>query len=561
MACQPFIPINTGVTAIRRLQSHSPPTLHSDARHSPSTPTSSFREAILIASERLERPLAKKRKAIESKPHNGRSKLKKNHTTNASPKPVIPVNNTFENEGELSDRRKRDHGQVDPDDRASSTYVSRKTIDRLDTFRFRLPQEAATQRYNSERPLAQEAPLMGDEPLADTALLDNNSRETQKLKENSHSQDPEQSLEATFPVDHDVIGQCRTRDKRQLFDNKNDSSSPSPFDIDDYDDGLLQDICAAAGDRRILHSSNSSDYGDNGNPFSDQDAPHKSSIADSDFGSDPFEYNDSGQKEEPHQYSFVFANSLCFSQQRSPQASSPSPRANVESTLPLSYQRPSKSASTKTTPPTLSACQPITPIPHTTHKPPENVPPPFLRTSFPKIVTPLSPIPNLTSASRILTCFRIAEYFRAISPSTPSSGLLIELYALVTYSVRVGGTQYFTFADLFFPHRPPHLQGTYMTWQGSELYEDDTRPFLGTVEEQGTLCRAIVRPDKSVRPHPVASTESTPLAKKFGVDDPSTSFGCGEGGGSSFMGAEVQVLNIWKADWEDVNYVRGIVSA
>jgi hypothetical protein len=184
----------------------------------------------------------------------------------------------------------------------------------------------------------------------------------------------------------------------------------------------------------------------------------------------------------------------------------------------------------------------------------------------------------VTRTTRILTCFRTAEYLRAISAtenahtttssSSSSSNLLIELYATVTSSTRTNDTQHFTFSDLFFPHRPPHLHGTWCgTWQGSDLFEDDTRTFLsaGKGKGRGKMCRAVVRAKEGGSGKVAAAVGSSSFGGG-GLEPESGGLGR-EGKGESvneILGqvlAEVEVLNVWEADWEDVEYVRGIVSA
>lgn len=99
------------------------------------------------------------------------------------------------------------------------------------------------------------------------------------------------------------------------------------------------------------------------------------------------------------------------------------------------------------------------------------------------------------------------------------------------------------------------------------MFEDDTRTFLsaGKAKGRGKMCRAVVR---------AKGGGSGKVAAMVG----SSAFGEGglepEGGGLGWEGkgesvhevlgqvlAEVEVLNVWEADWEDVEYVRGIVSA
>jgi hypothetical protein len=101
--------------------------------------------------------------------------------------------------------------------------------------------------------------------------------------------------------------------------------------------------------------------------------------------------------------------------------------------------------------------------------------------------------------------------------------MIIELYARVTASWREpkpGRKQHFRFADLYHDN-PPHLGGTYELWQQSRLWETDSRAFL---ERQvgGTMCRVI--------------------AKMKRVE----------------MSWRLEVLSIWEAAWDDVEFAAGI---
>lgn len=61
-------------------------------------------------------------------------------------------------------------------------------------------------------------------------------------------------------------------------------------------------------------------------------------------------------------------------------------------------------------------------------------------------------------------------------------------------------------------------------------------------------------------PH-TATVGSSPLAKGFAAEGGNPGHGGGQAGQISPLGAEVEVLNIWEAAWEDVEYVRRIVGA
>jgi hypothetical protein len=185
---------------------------------------------------------------------------------------------------------------------------------------------------------------------------------------------------------------------------------------------------------------------------------------------------------------------------------------------------------------------------------PNKIPPvrmsPFLRSSFPKPVPSPSILPSLVPQRRIPTLFRIAEVHRllaTLSPRVPPQR--IELYATVVSSRRDfhTKTQEFTFADLFFPHRPPYLCGTYTAWKLGELFEEDSAPFLENVGGC-KLCRAIVQVKRNGN---ARQGRSSPIPLPGGS----------QGGGREADALDSEVLNIWEATWEDVEYVKRIVGA
>lgn len=169
--------------------------------------------------------------------------------------------------------------------------------------------------------------------------------------------------------------------------------------------------------------------------------------------------------------------------------------------------------------------------------------PPFLRPPGVALVISPNMIPDLYPARRVATCFRLAEMLREISSPSPPSA--IELFATVKASARNGdGTsQSFTFADLFFPQRPPYAHGIYAKCAESELFDDDSRPFLKAGQGgKVILARAIVRPKSK-------SGKQLLLSQENG-------FRAGE---ESSVGVEVEVLSIYVCPWEDIEYTRGIV--
>ena len=176
---------------------------------------------------------------------------------------------------------------------------------------------------------------------------------------------------------------------------------------------------------------------------------------------------------------------------------------------------------------------------------------PFLRSSLPQPAPLQSLIPSLIPHRRIPTLFRIAEVHRLLATLPPAAPpQRIELYATVTSSHRCLDTkiQEFAFADLFFPHRPPYLRGTYTAWQLRQLFDADSAPFLKP-PNSGKLCRAIVQVTKNSTTGNAKQTGSSPLQGSSGS----------QGGVKEGAALEVEVLNIWEATWEDVEYVKGIV--
>ena len=178
---------------------------------------------------------------------------------------------------------------------------------------------------------------------------------------------------------------------------------------------------------------------------------------------------------------------------------------------------------------------------------------PFLRSSLPQPVPLQSLIPSLIPHRRIPTLFRIAEIHRLLATLPPEAPpQRIELYATVTSSHRCFDMkiQEFAFADLFFPHRPPYLRGTYTAWQLCQLFDTDSAPFLEP-RNGSKLCRAIVQVTKNSTTGNARQTGSSPLRGSSGS----------QGGVKEGAALEAEVLNIWEAMWEDVEYVKGIVGA
>ena len=180
-------------------------------------------------------------------------------------------------------------------------------------------------------------------------------------------------------------------------------------------------------------------------------------------------------------------------------------------------------------------------------------PSPFLRSNLPQPVPTEAIIPSLVPHRRIPTLFRIAEVYRLLATFSPTfPPQRIELYATIVSSQRGYHTeaQEFTFADLFFPYRPPYLRGTYSDWHLCELFDEDSAPFLDAAE-RNKLCRAIVRISKKSQNRNSRSRGSSWL------NGPRS----GQGVEHEIDTLEVDILSIWEATWEDVEYVKGIVIA
>jgi hypothetical protein len=178
---------------------------------------------------------------------------------------------------------------------------------------------------------------------------------------------------------------------------------------------------------------------------------------------------------------------------------------------------------------------------------------PFVRSSLPQLTPPQSILPSLIPHRRIPTLFRIAEVHRLLASLPPGAPpQRIELYATVVSSRRDfhKKTQEFTFADLFFPQRPPYLSGTYIAWTICDLFDEDSAPFLDPASGR-KLCRTIVQASKKSWNGNARQVGSSPLNMQGGS----------RGGGKEADVLEVEVLNVWEATWDDVKYVKGIVGA
>lgn len=152
---------------------------------------------------------------------------------------------------------------------------------------------------------------------------------------------------------------------------------------------------------------------------------------------------------------------------------------------------------------------------------------PVVRTPFPRPILDRSPLFGASSGTMLRTCFRIGEALKEGSASARSNNnVIVELYARVTSSHREGRKQHFVLHDLYHD-RPPYLEGICQLWNQSKLWELDTRSFLTAGKQsEGVMCRAIAR-----------------MKRREGAD------------GKGWL---LEVLSIWQASWEDIDFIAGI---
>lgn len=170
-------------------------------------------------------------------------------------------------------------------------------------------------------------------------------------------------------------------------------------------------------------------------------------------------------------------------------------------------------------------------VPHLISFTSAGTPIPFIRPQFPTPIRDRSPIAGLIPGTVLRTCFRIGEALNAASHAsrTNATTAIIELYARVVCSFRPkadkeGGKQHFQFADIFTSKKPPFLSGTYACWRGVELWDCDSRGFLGE-EGKGKLVRVLGRIKR----------------------------------GEKGSGCEMVILSVWEVGWADVGAIKGIV--
>ena len=216
----------------------------------------------------------------------------------------------------------------------------------------------------------------------------------------------------------------------------------------------------------------------------------------------------------------------------SPSISTTSPFTLSSKTSPLSERAvnvPTHTVSTKDdrTVPFVGPKPPTLNVP--THIVPskDGRPVPFVRPKFPTPLLPRSPIPGLSPTTVLRTCFRIGEALNAAAVALRHSiDAIVELYCRVKYSDRQanGHKQFFELVDIFTPDKSPSISGQYAIWKNVDLWEHDSRQFLGE-GGRGKKARVVGRIKR----------------------------------GPKNIGWELVILSIWKVDWEDIGIAKGIV--
>lgn len=146
---------------------------------------------------------------------------------------------------------------------------------------------------------------------------------------------------------------------------------------------------------------------------------------------------------------------------------------------------------------------------------------PIVRKLFLPAVLDRSPIFGASKSTVLRTSFRLGEALNFGAQAVRChENTIIELYARATVSRREGRKQHFVFKDLYHD-KPPYLEGTYELWDQARLWDLDSKPFL-KARGPGILSRVIARTKRE--------------GQKW----------------------RLEILNVWEASWDDVNYVAGI---
>lgn len=150
---------------------------------------------------------------------------------------------------------------------------------------------------------------------------------------------------------------------------------------------------------------------------------------------------------------------------------------------------------------------------------------PVVRPAPPKPIRDRSPIVGATPSTPLRVCFRVGEALNIGAKAVrEGNDVILELYARLAASHRETNSvkQHFVFADLW-AQRGPRLKGVYEVWKGSDIWDADSRAFLDAHETE-RLCRCIARMKKENHEW------------------------------------KLTVMNIWEADWDDIEYVHGILT-
>lgn len=161
------------------------------------------------------------------------------------------------------------------------------------------------------------------------------------------------------------------------------------------------------------------------------------------------------------------------------------------------------------------------------------------RTPYPKPTRDRSSILGLSASPILRTCFRLGSALKLGSNATRSNQhVILELYARVLSSHRdeSAGKQYFTLADLMNPERPPLLEAVYEGWKEGEPWRYDSGLLICEKKGNAAVDGGSVSREK----------ETERLCRCLGRV-------VREGKGWCF-----KIMNVWKAEWEDVEWVRGI---
>lgn len=183
---------------------------------------------------------------------------------------------------------------------------------------------------------------------------------------------------------------------------------------------------------------------------------------------------------------------------------------------------------------------------------------PFMRLNFqPRPPPTRAELPTLTGLStltRTLTCFRIAEALRLLNLADPSHTLTIELFGVLRIPTWTATDEMadpiIEIADLFFPHVPPTLR---LNINPSQMQSLRNSPTMATSQSLGG-----VNPDVSER----MSRNVIRVIIKAWPKTPGTSLPSPISVGSTVRDKfEIKVLRARSAMWEEIHNTRSLVEA